>query len=667
MPDPRDPFEVFRDLVPINRLARNAQLQLWEHTVSRRLAAGQLVFARGSVDEFVHYVLDGDVDLLDQGQLILRLNPRLRVARRALDATGPKRYTARTNTPALIARVPHTALLRAGEVTRLPGAVEELSASELTAAAVGQDWMERVMASALFRVLPNETIQTVFGAMDALDVVPDERVIEQDTPGEHFFIVESGYFEVTRHAGSARQHVHVGDLRPGDSFGEGSLLSGRPRDASVTALTTGRVLRLAKPDFDRLIRAPLVHGIGVDAAISACRDGARWLDISDPEVYAKAPLRNSRNIPLNALRAQSARLARGDTYVVCCDDPGLSAVGAFVLAEHGFKAFYLTDSIVVLLTRQGGLTLDGTATDAGRNNVVAFPVPPAPSASAAAEDIQMENRAPPPPAADDSPEPTDRRLTQEEFIAATSARLPPDAYAQTHTGQSLARLIEDIDARSIALDQESPTDAGGEGPREESIEFIDFGELEARSAPAPAAPEHPALAPAAEQPTVAAIATPDDAVPVAAPTLPETPVAPSDPVTELMGDFERRVRNYVEANVLERTLEVERRYQEKVRVLEQGAREQLRKREAELRARYAEHHRKKEQSLRDNYQKLMSLANKISQQKAQLQQARTQFEEKLKAANAVYRQVEDMRRALGARGATDPAAGTGGEPRASSR
>ncbi len=42
----------------------------------------------------------------------------------------------------------------------------------------------------------------------------------------------------------------------------------------------------------------------------------------------------------------------------------------------------------------------------------------------------------------------------------------------------------------------------------------------------------------------------------------------------------------------------------------------------------------------------MALANKISKQKAQLQQAKVQFEEKLSAANAVYRQVEDMRKAL---------------------
>ncbi|MGH8595368.1 MAG: hypothetical protein ACREXT_01775, partial [Gammaproteobacteria bacterium] len=122
---------------------------------------------------------------------------------------------------------------------------------------------------------------------------------------------------------------------------------------------------------------------------------------------------------------------------------------------------------------------------------------------------------------------------------------------------------------------------------------------------------------------------------------------PTDPVAELLHDFERRLRNHVEASVLERTLDVERRYHEKAQRLQHNAQAELRKRDAQLKQRYADHYRKKEQILRDNYQKLMGLANKISQQKAQLQQARKQFEEKLKAANAVYKQVEDMRRLLG--------------------
>ena len=42
----------------------------------------------------------------------------------------------------------------------------------------------------------------------------------------------------------------------------------------------------------------------------------------------------------------------------------------------------------------------------------------------------------------------------------------------------------------------------------------------------------------------------------------------------------------------------------------------------------------------------MALANKVTAQKAQLQDARRQFEDKLQAANALYKEVEDMRTTL---------------------
>ncbi len=56
--------------------------------------------------------------------------------------------------------------------------------------------------------------------------------------------------------------------------------------------------------------------------------------------------------------------------------------------------------------------------------------------------------------------------------------------------------------------------------------------------------------------------------------------------------------------------------------------------------------KRQELQLRAHYKKLMSQSNKISEQKAQLQKAKKQFEGKLSAANAVYKQIEEMRKTL---------------------
>ncbi|MGH8598450.1 MAG: cyclic nucleotide-binding domain-containing protein, partial [Gammaproteobacteria bacterium] len=336
-------------------------------------------------DGLIHYLIDGEVDLLDHGRLAQRLHPRNRIARRPLDEAGPKRYTARSYSPCTIACLARVDLERASESTRLPGSVQELAASCLVDGESG-DWMARIMDSDLFKVLPNHVIQSLFEAMETQDVQPDDVVIRQGDRGEYFYVVERGFLECTRRAGEARQEVHVVDIRPGDTFGEAALIAGNPRDATVTALTDGRLLRLSRVHFDTLIATPLLHGVGAQEAVALCREGARWLDVSDPEIYAKAPLRNSRNIPLNALRAQSARLNRGDTYVVCSDEAAQAAVGAYVLAERGFKTYFLRDSIVMLIADNAGLAL--AIPVASASNVIAFPLPDAlPATSANPEGI----------------------------------------------------------------------------------------------------------------------------------------------------------------------------------------------------------------------------------------------------------------------------------------
>ena len=60
----------------------------------------------------------------------------------------------------------------------------------------------------------------------------------------------------------------------------------------------------------------------------------------------------------------------------------------------------------------------------------------------------------------------------------------------------------------------------------------------------------------------------------------------------------------------------------------------------------ADEYADKEQLLRGYYKKLIALANNISRQKAQLQDARKQFASKLASAEQLSRQVDEMRTLL---------------------
>lgn len=75
---------------------------------------------------------------------------------------------------------------------------------------------------------------------------PGQALFGEGEPGDTLFIVRAGQLRVTR--GGER----LGEVGPGDYVGEGALLSGARRAASVTALGPSSVLGMTKTTFDAL-------------------------------------------------------------------------------------------------------------------------------------------------------------------------------------------------------------------------------------------------------------------------------------------------------------------------------------------------------------------------------------------------------------------------------
>ncbi len=72
-------------------------------------------------------------------------------------------------------------------------------------------------------------------------------IIRQGDEGDKFYILRQGSVDVTRQTGDAREHL--AQLHPGQFFGEAALLSGAPRNATVTAREDTVLYTLKKADF----------------------------------------------------------------------------------------------------------------------------------------------------------------------------------------------------------------------------------------------------------------------------------------------------------------------------------------------------------------------------------------------------------------------------------
>jgi CRP-like cAMP-binding protein len=100
----------------------------------------------------------------------------------------------------------------------------------------------------LFVGFSNKHLKRLASQADELTFEPREAIVEEGMLGETLFVVLSGRAKVTRRSRK------VGEVLPGDFFGELSALDGGPRSATVAAETPMRVLRLFRHTLTDLLR-----------------------------------------------------------------------------------------------------------------------------------------------------------------------------------------------------------------------------------------------------------------------------------------------------------------------------------------------------------------------------------------------------------------------------
>ena len=115
-----------------------------------------------------------------------------------------------------------------------------------------------VPKSPLFEKLTEEERKAIVGEMDVESHEEGSVIINEGDPGSSMYLIASGEVKVyTRGTGGT---VYLARLGEGDFFGEVSVLTGKPRTATITASQRTELLRLDKDKLDALL--PRYPGIG---------------------------------------------------------------------------------------------------------------------------------------------------------------------------------------------------------------------------------------------------------------------------------------------------------------------------------------------------------------------------------------------------------------------
>lgn len=328
-------------LVPFNGLSDEAlQLAIQQSSV-QHLSEGQTLFARKETDHDSYYLLDGEVSLdsedADAPSLIIRAGSE--AARHPLARLKPRLYTCITRTPCEVVVFADDALDRL--VARDQATSYEVTEFE------GDDpsWLFDLLRNQSFARVPPANLHSLFSRFEPLPVVAGQEIVRQGEVGDYYYLIREGRAQVTRSTKGGKP-VLLAHLEPGQGFGEDALISGETRNATVSMLSNGLLMRLAASDFRTLLQEPLVRQVAADEAGAMVRwRGAVLLDVRMEDEYKQGSLKGSRNIPLYLLRLRANALDSSRPYILYCQTGRRSSTAAFLLAQRGFDAHVLTGGL----------------------------------------------------------------------------------------------------------------------------------------------------------------------------------------------------------------------------------------------------------------------------------------------------------------------------------
>ena len=238
-----------QEFVPLNALSSERFREVSEKIIIEEVLAGCYLFRKGDTDNQSVYLLEGSINLIDGFRKVTsEVEAGTDMSRYAIANQQPRPLSARAVKKCIIARI-DSGLLDVFLTWDQSSSAEvvEIGADD------NQDWMTRILQTEAFIKIPPAMIQSLLIKMQSYPVNAGDVVIRQGDPGDYFYTIHEGRCVVTRKDSPDTEAQFLAELGSGTSFGEDALVSDAKRNATVTMLTNGLLMRLAKEDFVELL------------------------------------------------------------------------------------------------------------------------------------------------------------------------------------------------------------------------------------------------------------------------------------------------------------------------------------------------------------------------------------------------------------------------------
>lgn len=332
-------------LLPIQYLPAMPLAALLEHTDKVYVRRGEVILAPGMELDHQLFLLSGRLVCQETGEMLDAY------FRYSLQSNYQKGETLVTETDCCLIQVNAEALdklLCWAQASRYL----EIDLAQQFKTDNDSHWIHALLSSNLFLKVSPLNMSKLLERLIPVPVSAGDVVLQQGDIGDACYFIKQGKATVTRQETNQESIEKIAEISYGRCFGEDALVYEKKRNASVTMLTDGLLMKMEKRDFLELLKEPAVATISAVDLEMLLSSSVVLLDVRTLEEFEKEHLNHSLHQPLGVLRSMLPLLNLHCEYVVYCDTGRRSKMAVYFLEQLGYRARALLGGLANLTTPQ---------------------------------------------------------------------------------------------------------------------------------------------------------------------------------------------------------------------------------------------------------------------------------------------------------------------------
>ncbi len=337
--------QTVRQLIPVSTFSNTSFESLCSQVTVEQKESGEFLFKRNDKNDDLIFLIKGSICLQANELLVETIKAGSDSSRFALAHQIPRKIDGYTKTAVRFVRI------NTDIINSLSNKIDSTYKGEDNYMVDEQedeqedDWMTTLLKSPIFQALPPSNLQQIIIGLEEVEYKKNEIIIRQGEEGDFYYIIKHGHCLLSRKPTPNAKEIKLAQMHKQDTFGEDSLLSGEPRNVTITALTDVSLLRLSKEKFISLIKIPALRFIDYPQIEEELEKGTVLLDVRTPDEFKMHNLPNSINAPFITLRMQLKTFDKKKRIIVICANGKTSEAAAFLLLRHDFTALILENGM----------------------------------------------------------------------------------------------------------------------------------------------------------------------------------------------------------------------------------------------------------------------------------------------------------------------------------